>query len=41
MSYVIVNKKTDNLVSRHNDRKTATRIKNMKKNKKDLIVRES
>ena len=41
MSYVIVNKKTGEVVSRHNDRQTATRIKNMKRNKKDLIVKRS
>jgi len=41
MSYVVVNKKTGEVVSRHNDRQTATRIKNMKRNKKDLIVKKS
>jgi len=41
MSYVVINKKTGEVVSRHNDRQTATRIKNMKRNKKDLIVKKS
>jgi len=38
MSYVIVNKKTLELISRHNDKKTAIKIKNMKINKKDLEI---
>jgi len=41
MGYVVINKKTGRLVSRHYDRQSATRIKNMKKNKKELIVKKT